>query len=307
MKDRIPSFLLSPCDPTVPAGGNRFSRSILDRSLRHIGTVMRTTLIQWELSSRNGVLQGTDARVKLLGLLFLLVVASLKKELLPELYLAGLLCLLALLSRVKLAGFYRSICLLAFLFGFLVIAPAALNIFTAGTIIFPLVAFKKSYTIWTYTIPQTIGVTREGCAVVALITTRIINSLSICFLLLYTTPLTELIRALKVFRVPDTLLMVFILTYKYVVIFSMTLEDIYLAKKSRLVWLTERRRTGDWVAGRMAFFLRKTRLKCEEVFNAMISRGATKEIKLQNGPRVTARDLSMGLCLVGAALILLWI
>ncbi len=306
MNGSIPSFLLSPGQPAAQKGRARFSRSVLNKSIGRLAILIRTTLMQWDLSSRAGLLQRTDPRVKLLGLLFLLVVASLKKAVLPELCLVGLLCMLVLLSRLGLFGFYRRVCLLAFLFGFLVVAPAALNLFTPGTIVMPLISFGKSSTFWIYTVPESIGITREGLVFVSLLTLRVFNSLSICFLLLYTTPLTELIRALKVLHVPDTLLMVFVLTYKYILIFSRTLEEVYQARKSRIVCATGTRRTGDWAAGRMAFFFRKTQLKCEEVFYAMVARGAGRQIRIQETTPMKARDFSIGLCLVAAGMVLLW-
>jgi len=69
------------------------------------------------------------------------------------------------------------------------------------------------------------------------------------------------------------------LTYKYIFIFAGTIEEMYLAKKSRMA-----RRTGGadgrlWVAGRIAFIFKKTQLRCEELFKAMLARGFSDDIR----------------------------
>lgn len=306
MKNKIPAFLLEKAAVPLTVGHARLPRSVRDRSVGKIGTVIKTTMLQWESASRKGLLQTADARVKIVSLLFLLAIASVKKTIMPEIVLSFFLLALVILSGLSLARFYRRICLLAFLFGFLVVFPAAFNIITPGSQLFSVVTFREPQSFWIYTIPQSIGITREGLTVVGLMTFRVINSLSACFLLLYTTPLPEIMRGLKVFRVPDALLIILVLTYKYIFIFSTVLEEVYLAKKSRLLGPEKEWGTGSWTADRITFFFRKTQLKCEDVFSAMVSRGVTKEMKLNGTGALTTRDafLGIGLCIVG--LLILW-
>ena len=71
MKDRVPSFLLE--NPPPAAEGQKGGRpkiSFLSKGLIHIAEVIRSGYIQWELASREGLLQKIDARVKVLFLLF---------------------------------------------------------------------------------------------------------------------------------------------------------------------------------------------------------------------------------------------
>ncbi len=306
MENRFPAFLLEKTADPLPRGHVRLPRSVLDRSLRRIGAVIKTTMLQWESASRRGLLQTVDARVKLLSLLFLVVIASVKKTILPEIILSVSLLTLVVLSGLALAQFYRRVCLLAFLFGFLVVFPAAFNIITPGREVVSIMTFKEPLRFWVYTIPPSIGLTAEGMGVVGLVTLRVINSLSACFLLLYTTPLPEIMRALKVFRVPDAVLIILVLTYKYIFIFSTVLEEVYMAKKSRLVGSEKKTASGSWTADRISFFFRKTQVKCEDVFCAMVSRAATKEIKLNGTRALTSKDVSLGIGLSVLGLVILW-
>jgi cobalt ECF transporter T component CbiQ len=307
MKDSVPPFLLSKNAPPIDNGPIRSRRPFVDGALDHIGSVITATYVQWEFASKKGLLQAVDCRVKLVCMLFLLVVATIRNDLAPALVLSGLLFLLALLSRLDLLVFYRRVGVLAFLFGFLIALPAALNLITKGRVIFPIVTFRAPPTFRLFPIPPTIGITAEGLIVIARLTLRVINCLSVSFLLLYTTPLPQIIRSLKVFRVPDTLLLVLLLTYKYIFIFSATLEDMYLAMKSRLVGSPKGRETEDWTAGRIVSLFRRTQTRCEDVFRAMVSRGLTGNIMLPGPGPLKVVDLYAGLCLAILGGLVLWI
>ena len=224
----------------------------------------------------------------------------------PGLALAGLLFVLVCLSRLNPVHFYRRIGVLAFLFGFLIVLPAACNLVTDGRIILPLMRLHTAHTLWVYTLPATIGITREGLFIVGLVTLRMVNCLTISFLLLHTTPFPHIIKSLKLLHVPDALLIVFVLTYKYIFIFSQMLEAIHLAGKSRLSGGSAAGGAGAWAAGRITFLFRKTQGRCEEIFLAMVSRGLGKEIKLAGQGHLRRRDVAEGLCLICCGVILIW-
>jgi energy-coupling factor transporter transmembrane protein EcfT len=152
-------------------------------------------------------------------------------------------------------------------------------VITRGEIILPIVKLPRSYHFWIYHIPAEIGLTREGMYGVTMLTLRVINSLSLSFLVLYTTPFHEVIRAFKVLKVPDSFLMIITLCYKYIFIFSKTVEEMHLAKKSRIVRGLDHAEAREWITSRMAFIFRKSRLRYEEVFKAMLGRGFSDSIK----------------------------
>jgi cobalt ECF transporter T component CbiQ len=249
--------------------------------------------------------QRIDARVKVLFLLLFIVIVSLKRDVLPETCIWTFVFVLTLLSRLSILKVYRKVLLLGFVFGFLVALPSAFNVITRGEIIFPIVRLSKPYHFWIYHIPADIGLTREGIYGVAMLTLRVINSLSLSLLVLYTTPFHEIIRALKVLRVPDSFLIIITLCYKYIFIFSKTVEDMHLAKKSRIVRELNQAEAREWIAGRMAFIFRKTRLRCEEVFKAMIGRGFSDSIKFYGFGKMRIADWFATIFLFFAAILFL--
>ena len=307
MADRIPSFLLTrSTSGSFKQGSGKVKVPFLERGIDHLAGVIRNGYAQWECSSQNGFFQRIDARVKVLFLLSFIVIVSLKRDVLPETCIWIFVFVLTLFSRLSILKVYRRVLLLGFVFGFLVALPSAFNVITRGEIILPIVRLPKSYNFWIYHIPADIGLTREGIDGVAMLTLRVINSLSLSFLVLYTTPFHEIIRALKVLKVPDSFLIIMTLCYKYIFIFSKTVEDMHLAKKSRVVRELNHAEAREWIAGRMAFIFRKSRLKCEEVFKAMIGRGFSDSIKFYGFGKMRMADWFAAIFLFFAAILFLF-
>jgi len=229
--------------------------------------------------------------VKVFFLLFFVVLVSIKQSILPEAGIALSVLLLAGLSRLDLLSFYGRVLFLSFIFGFLAALPSCLNGITPGDMVLPLIHFSKEHCFWIWCVPETLGITRQGMEGVLMLTLRVFNSLSLSFLVIYTTPFSEMIRALKSLKVPDTFLMIVTLAYQYIFIFTKTLEDIHLARKSKVIE-GDAAEARNWVAGRMAFLLRKTRVRCEEVFNAMLARGFSGEVKLYAPRKMKRTDMA---------------
>ena len=307
MENRIPSFLLTRSTPSsFKQGSGKVKVPFLERGIDHLAGLIRTGYAQWKFSSQNGLFQRIDARVKVLFLLSFIVIVSLKRDVLPETCIWIFVFVLTLFSRLSILKVYRRVLLLGFVFGFLVALPSAFNVITRGEIILPIVRLPKSYNFWIYHIPADIGLTREGIDGVAMLTLRVINSLSLSFLVLYTTPFHEVIRALKLLKVPDSFLIIMTLCYKYIFIFSKTVEDMHLAKKSRVVRGLSHAEAREWIAGRMAFIFRKSRLKCEEVFKAMIGRGFSDSIKFYGFGKMRMADWFAAIFLFFAAILFLF-
>jgi cobalt ECF transporter T component CbiQ len=308
MKDHIPSFLLknSSLDSFRPEGRS-LKTPFLEKGIHHLAERVKIAYFQWESASREGLFQKIDARIKLLFSTFFLIIVSLKKDIFSEFLIGLSIISLMTLSRLNLLRLYRRILFFGIVFGFIVALPSAINLFRGGEVLFSLFSLSRPYELWIYSIPETIAVTKEGLYGMAMLTLRVINSLSITFLLLYTTPFAEIIRALKLFRIPDTFLIVITLAYKYLFLFSKTAEEMHLAKKSRLLKEVNPQGARRWIAGRMALLFRKSRLRAEEVFNAMLCRGFSDSVKIYKPVRMRPRDWAAGLSLFLIGLLLLWI
>lgn len=307
MENKIPSFLLErPSSSSFMRSGEKLKVSFLEKGIHYLARVIKSGYIQWETASKDGYFQRIDARIKVLFLLTYIVIVSLKRDILSEMLLGGFVFILAVISRLEIFRFYKRVMILGFFFGFLIALPSALNVITRGNVILPIVHFSKTHQLWVYHIPEEVGITREGLESVALLTLRVINSVSLSFLVLYTTPFPDIIKALKVLKVPDSLLMIITLSYKYIFIFSQTVEDMHQAIKSRSAGQVNNADARRWIAGRIAFIFRKTRLRCEEIFKAMLSKGFCEQNAFYETKRLRPRDLSAGVMLFLLGVCFLW-
>jgi cobalt/nickel transport system permease protein len=308
MANKIPPFLLvQSTRASIKQGTGKLKAPFLERGIDHLAGVIKSGYAQWEFSPQIGFFQKIDARVKVLFLLFFVFIVSLKRDVLPETYICIFVFMLILFSRLSILRVYKRVLFFGFLFGFLIALPSAFNVITKGEIVLPVARLSRPYSFWIYHIPADIGITREGIDGVVMLTMRVVNSVSLSFLVLYTTPFHEIIRALKVLKVPDSFLMIITLCYKYIFILSKTVEDMHLAKKSRIVRELSRAEAREWIAGRMAFIFRKTRLRCEEVFKAMIGRGFSDKIKFYGFRKMRMADWGAATFLFFAGILLLFI
>ncbi len=274
--------------------------TFIDKTITSIAEIIRSSYLCGEMAAKNGLFQKLDPRLKVVFMVYLIVIVSMMRSVYVECAIAAFIFALAVLSRLDLFHLYRRVIGFAFFFGFLIALPSAFNVITRGEIILPVASLARDHQFWIYHVPKEIGITREGAFGVAMLTLRVANSLGISLLVISTTPFFEVIRALKVFRVPDTFLMIIILTYKYIFILSKTVEDMYLAMKSRLAGAADGGTGRRLIAGRIFFIFKKSQLRYEETYRAMVSRGFTGDIELYGGRELTARDVAAGIVL-GAA------
>ena len=302
----IPAFLLdAPAQPVPARSGKRLRAAFIDKGLHHLSDLIKTTYVQWDTAQKAGLFQGLDGRVKALFLVFFVVVVSLEKQLFPQALIGVFVFLLAVLSRLGLVGFYKRVLFLGFAFGFLIAAPSCLNLFAPGQVVVPLAHFDRARDFWVYHVPATIGITREGLEGVAMLTLRVVNSVSVSFLVVYTTPFPQLLKAGRSLRVPDAFLLILSLAYKYIFLFARTLEDMHLSRKGRTVETGAVEGQG-WVAGRMAFLFRRTQLRCEEVFKAMLGRGFAGEVALYAPGSLRPLDVGAAIVLLAVGAGFLW-
>jgi cobalt/nickel transport system permease protein len=304
MRSEIPCFLLDKPDRQPPRIAGVTRTSFLDHGISHIARLIETTYVQQYAAIRDGFFQNLDARIKLLFLLFFILIVSMKRSLVPEVMVGGFVFVLAAISRLNLVLFYRKVILFGFFFGFLIAMPSAINIISGGEVVIPILHLARPYDFWIYHIPGTVGFTRHGLEGVAMLTLRVVNSLSVSFLVVYTTPFAHIIRALKSLKVPDPFLMIITLSYKYMLIFAQTVEGMYLARKGRTIEVNAPE-SRDWVAGRIAFLFRKTRVKCEDVLDGMLARGFSGEVMLYPYRKMTGGDMAVGSFLLLSGLLLL--
>ncbi|MCU0848921.1 MAG: cobalt ECF transporter T component CbiQ [Spirochaetes bacterium] len=267
--------------------------NFIDKSLKSLAEIVGANYVQWETSKKNGLFQRLNPRLKLVFFIFNILLISIKKDVSSEAFLFLIMFIFITVSRLDLFRIYKKILFAGFFFGFLVALPSSLNIITDGEIVLHLARLDGARQFWIYRIPAEIGITREGLSGVAMLCLRVMNSVSVSLLIIFTTPFYDLMKSLKTFRVPDSFIMIVLLSYKYIFILSKTIEDFYLALKSRLIGNVKGSEIRDIIAGRTFLVFKKSTAAYEEVYRAMVARGFSGSVSFYLTDRITAADLAL--------------
>jgi cobalt/nickel transport system permease protein len=308
MENNVPSFLLTQDkEPIDIAKVKRAKLSFLDKTIISSAKAAKFIYQQAENATKINFIYKIDPRVKLFSLIYLIVIMNVVNNLTAQLVATAFIFLLYILARFKILQVYRKIFFLAFFFGFLVVFPASLNIITPGKIVFNIFTFKKPLQLWIYYIPQNIGFTVTGFHVVALLFLRVLNSISFSMFIVFTTSFPALLKSFKIIRIPDTLLMIISLAYKYIFILCRTIEETYFALKSRLFGDIQSTTIRNLISGRIFFIFKKSMIIYENTYYAMVSRGYRGKIMLHSQKHFTFTDFAALLMMVGFGIIILLI
>ncbi len=234
----------------------RGSRS-LERSLQGITQALERALFAEEISRRDGLFQSLDARVKILSVLGLLLGVGLSRNLLVIACLYLLTLILGWVSAIPTHVLIQRVWL-------------ALPFFT-GVMILPALFLTPGPTLWQ--LPLGLVITRTGLTTALFLLLRVSTSVSLTLLLILTTPWNTLLGALGVLRVPDILILMLGMTYRYVHLLLRTANDMFLARNSRVVGRMSTADQQRVLAAISATLLSKSLNMSSEVYLAMLSRG----------------------------------
>jgi cobalt/nickel transport system permease protein len=291
MENKIPSYLLR---TEYAQNGlvkvKRAKLSFTDKTILNSARAVKSIYMQAENAAKENFIHKINPHVKLISLIYLAVVISVVSNPVAQILATALIFFLFIMAGLKVFQVYRKIFFVAFIFGFLVVFPASLNIITPGKIIFNLISFNKPSHFWIYNIPQNIGFTENGFQVVSLIFLRVLNSVSFAMLIVFTTPFPSFIKSFKIIGVPDTFLMIISLAYKYIFILSRTIEETYFALKSRLSGNIKSTSIRKLISGRVFFIFKRSVMIYENTYYAMVSRGYNGKVRLHSLHHFTIND-----------------
>jgi cobalt/nickel transport system permease protein len=293
MENKIPSYLIDPADAAPnKAGSKKASLTFLDKTVMNSARAAKSIYIQSENARGISLIHNIHPFIKLISLIYIVVIISLVNNLFSQFICTVFILILFIIARLNIASVYRKIFFLAFIFGFLVILPASLNVITPGKIVFKLFSLNMPVNFWIYHIPQNIGFTENGIRVVGLVFLRVLNSVSFAMLIVFTTSFPAFVKSFRILGVPDTFQMIITLAYKYIFILSRTIEDTYLALKSRLSGNIKNSNIRNLIGGRIFFTFKRSVIIYENTYFAMISRGYKGKVILHSQKNLSLFDFA---------------
>lgn len=259
-------------------------RSLARRTADTINGTLAELFENEELARQSGLLQGLDPRARL-GTVVLLAVTVSFLHTLPALALViAATMALASASRVSVVSFARRVWATAGFFAVLLAAPAITGWISPG--------------------PELVGhgalsVTAPGVLVATRLILRVIAGAGIGLLVVWTTRWSDLLGALTAMRVPEVIVATLAMTQQQIVSLMRTVENIHLARESRMLTAGSAAENREWVVDRMAFVASKSFKTADDVYDAMLARGFCGRWPAMRRLRMTARDGWWLLGLVG--------
>jgi len=245
-----------------------------------------------DLARSDGLLQKIDPRVKLIGILALVVgaAASRRLEVIGVVFAAG--CVMALFSHVPLRTLVLRVWAGAFVFTGAIALPAIF--LTPGAPIrhLPFVGWP---------------VTFEGLRAATYLVSRVETTATLSMLLVLSTPWTHVLKSLRALRVPVVLVVILGMTYRYILLLIETAIEMMDSRRSRTVGRLEPSEGRRLAVATAGVLLSKTMQLSGDVYLAMQSRGFRGEVYVLDEFRMTARDWGWLALFLASAAAAVWI
>lgn len=255
------------------------NKGFIEHSAMDALSFMKDSLLADEYALKKGFLQSLDARVKAATFIFIILQVILARKMVVLLPLYAFSLVLAGISNIRLGFFIKRTWIFMPLFSLFIALPALFSFFTPGD---PLVAFGVA--------GLKLTVTRQGASTVALFVTRVVTCVSYVVLLSITTRHFELLKVLRIFKIPQVFVMTLGISYRYIYLFIGIIENTYLAIKSRVGTRVRYKKGQHIVAWNIGSLWQRSYKLNDDVYKAMLSRGYSGEPVILEEFRIRPRD-----------------
>lgn len=245
-----------------------------------------------ELAKKDGLLQRLDPRVKVIGLMLLLIDAALARNLFVIVGVFSIGFTLALLSRVPIRTLATRAWLSAFLFTGVIALPSIF--ITPGHVVYQLPLLE-----W--------PVTAQGLQSALYLLTRVETAVTLSLLLVLCTLWTHVLKALWVLGVPVVFIVILGMTYRYIFLMLQTARDMFESRQSRMIGVLDGPDSRRLAAAAAGVLLTKSFHLSGEVYLAMQSRGFRGEVDTLDDFKMRGRDWLALFLFVLVALLLCWL
>jgi len=279
--------LVAPKKPLWPWRATHF----VEKTIADVAAALEQMLFTEEFAGRAGLLQRLDPRAKVLSILVFLLSVSLATRITTLVGFHVLALVLAGLSGIPLGFFVKRVWFFIPLFAGVVAVPALFSFVTPGREVFLVADLGASPTWGPISLPARLAITAEGLTGFGLLLLRVATSVSLAVLLALTTKWWVLLKALQILRVPQVIILILAMTYRYIYTVLRTVEQTFQARKSRTVGRISGRDSRRWIGASVATLVGKSYAASNEVYLAMLSRGFTGEVRLASAFALRAGDL----------------
>jgi cobalt/nickel transport system permease protein len=249
--------------------------SVIESTLQGLTRALSKALESEHAASQPGFLQQLDPRVRVIGILALVVSVILCRRI--EVIAAFLLVAtaIAVASRVSLASLARRVWLVVLGFSGVIALPALF--LTPGQLLFTAPVLQLSISV-------------QGMRTAALLVLRVETTATLTTVLVLSTPWNHILKALRSLLLPAEVVTMLAMTQRYVFLLIETSNQMFEARKSRTVGVLSGFQQRKMTARTAGVLLSKSIELSHEVYLAMLSRGFRGEVHLLTEFRMKPRD-----------------
>ena len=247
------------------------------------------SLFAEQTALKPGLLQGLDPRVKIIGLVALIIDVTLSRNLFTIVLAFAVGIGLAIASRAPIAAVAKRGWLPALLF--------------TGVIAIPVIFVTPGETITRIPLLN-LGVTQQGVTSALYLISRVEATATLSILLVLCTRWTHILKGLRVLYVPVVFVVILGMTYRYIFVMLESARNMLIARRSRFVGKMDGRESRRFAAGNIGVLLAKSLQLNTDVYLAMQSRGFRGEVYVIDDFLMKRRDwLALSLFTFTAAVV----
>ena len=239
--------------------------SFLERTLQGFTRAVSRALQSEHAASQPGLLQQLDPRVRVIGILALVIAVILCRRLEAIAAILLIAITIAVASRVSIASLAVRVWLVVLGFSGVIALPALF--ITPGEPLFTLPALHLSISV-------------QGVRTAVLLVLRVETAATLTTVLVLSTAWTHILKALRSLHLPAEIVTMLAMTHRYVFLLIETANQMFESRQSRMIGKlsgSEQRRMASRTAG---VLLSRSIDLSEEVYLAMQSRGFRGEMQL---------------------------
>ncbi len=252
--------------------------NFLERTLSSFVQALERALYAEELAKVKGLLQRLDPRVKVIGILGLIVAAAMARKLWVIGAVFVIALILAISSRVPLAILTQRVWIPVLLFTGVIALPAPFVI--PGREV-----WRLPWLGWPVTV--------QGFTSAAYLVTRVETAATLSVLLILSTPWSHVLKALRVLRVPVVVVAILGMAYRYIFLLLESAHDMLESRRSRMVGNLEGPERRRVAAASVGVLMSKTLQLSGDVYSAMLARGFRGEVYVLDDFKTAALDWIM--------------
>jgi cobalt/nickel transport system permease protein len=234
-------------------------------------------LVSEQVARRPGTLQALDPRVRVIGLLALVLAVTLSHRISVVVALFVVAVVLALLSQVSVKSLAIRVWLVVLFFTGVIAFPALF--LTPGD---PIVGSPTG----------TLHITVQGVITAVLLIARVETAVTLTTLLVLTTPWMHILKAFRAFSIPQEVVMMLAMTHRYIFLLVQTADQMFESRQSRTVGTLDRALQRRMTTRTAGVLLSKSVELSNDVFLAMQSRGFRGDAKVLSEFRMRSLDYS---------------